>query len=99
MTLRKMMKPHKKTSEMTGYSKWLLAQDGAMAAWFALFIPVFLGISALAIDMSYAMLTRNHLVIGGKGRPTIIPCSCIAWLTSPISTPVSINVKLALDLT
>jgi Flp pilus assembly protein TadG len=35
--------------------------DGAIAAWFALFLPVFLGMGALALDMSYATMMRHKL--------------------------------------
>ncbi len=38
-------------------------QGGMMAAWFALMIPVFIGITALALDMSYAMLMRQRLQV------------------------------------
>jgi Flp pilus assembly protein TadG len=35
--------------------------DGAIAAWFALFLPVFIGIAALALDISYTTMMRHKL--------------------------------------
>jgi len=36
---------------------------GAIAAWFALFLPVFIGIGALALDISYTMMLRQKLQV------------------------------------
>jgi hypothetical protein len=36
-------------------------ENGAMAAWFALFLPVFVGMGALALDISYTMMLRQKL--------------------------------------
>jgi hypothetical protein len=36
-------------------------ENGAMAAWFALFLPIFVGMGALALDISYTMMLRQKL--------------------------------------
>jgi hypothetical protein len=53
-------------------------QSGAVAVWFVIMLPIFLGVTALAIDMSYAMMMRQRLQItassaalaGAKGLAT-----------------------------
>ncbi len=37
--------------------------DGAVAAWFVLFLTVFIGMGALAIDFSYAFMVRHKIQI------------------------------------
>jgi len=43
--------------------KFLRDEHGAVAAWFVLSLLVFLGAAALAIDISYAIFTRNKLQV------------------------------------
>lgn len=38
---------------------FLRREDGAIAAWFAISIPIFIGFAALAIDMSFGYTMRN----------------------------------------
>ena len=38
-------------------------EDGAIAAWFAISIPIFIGFAALAVDMSYGFTMRNKTQI------------------------------------
>jgi hypothetical protein len=38
-------------------------EKGVIAAWFALFLPVFIGIGALALDISYTMMLRQKLQV------------------------------------
>jgi Flp pilus assembly protein TadG len=40
--------------------------DGAIAAWFALSLLIFIGMAALAIDISYAISTRNNLQVAAS---------------------------------
>ena len=40
---------------------FLSDKDGAMMAWFALFVPLFIAIGALVLDISYGMTARHKL--------------------------------------
>ncbi len=43
--------------------RFLREADGAIAVWFALSLPIFIGLAALAIDISFQMVMRNKMQV------------------------------------
>lgn len=53
----------KQASKKWSLKRWWAEERGATGVWFAATLPIFLGVTALALDMSYAMMMRQRLQI------------------------------------
>jgi Flp pilus assembly protein TadG len=49
-----------------GFKDFIREERGAVAAWFVLSLLIFIGMAALAIDISYAIFTRNKLQVAAS---------------------------------